>query len=33
MSKLQSIIEQAFENRNEITPATVSSEIKQAVLE
>ena len=31
-STLQTTIEQAFEKRNEITPATVSSEIKQAVL-
>ena len=32
MSALQNIIEQAFEERNNITPATVSTEIKQAVL-
>ena len=33
MTKLQSIIEDAFENRSEITPSTVSSEIKNAVNE
>ena len=33
MTTLQSIIEDAFENRSEITPSTVSSEIKNAVNE
>ena len=33
MNALQKIIEQAFEDRMNITPATVSSEIKQAVLD
>ena len=33
MSELQTIIEQAFEDRANITPATVSAEIKQAVLD
>ncbi|MCJ8322168.1 MAG: 2,3,4,5-tetrahydropyridine-2,6-dicarboxylate N-succinyltransferase, partial [Colwellia sp.] len=33
MSALQKIIEQAFEDRNNITPAKVSSEVKQAVLD
>ena len=33
MTTLQSIIEDAFENRSEITPNTVSSEIKNAVNE
>ncbi|OKY25532.1 2,3,4,5-tetrahydropyridine-2,6-dicarboxylate N-succinyltransferase [Thalassotalea sp. PP2-459] len=33
MSELQSIIEQAFEQRMEITPATVPTEIKNAVLD
>ena len=33
MTTLQSIIEDAFENRSEITPSTVSSEIKSAVNE
>ncbi|MDO6428327.1 2,3,4,5-tetrahydropyridine-2,6-dicarboxylate N-succinyltransferase [Thalassotalea sp. 1_MG-2023] len=33
MSELQSIIEQAFEQRMDITPATVSTEIKNAVLD
>lgn len=33
MSELQSIIEQAFEQRMEITPTTVSTEIKNAVLD
>ena len=31
MSELKTIIEQAFEHRAEITPATVSAEVKQAV--
>ena len=31
MSELKSIIESAFEQRADITPTTVSSEIKQAV--
>ena len=30
---LQNIIETAFENRADITPATVSAEVKEAVLE
>ena len=30
---LQNIIETAFENRAEITPASVSTEVKNAVLE
>ena len=33
MSELQTIIEQAFEDRAEITPSTVSAEIKQAILD
>ncbi len=33
MSQLQQIIEQAFEERMNITPSTVSPEIKQAVLD
>lgn len=33
MTTLQSIIEDAFENRSEITPSSVSSEIKNAVNE
>lgn len=33
MTKLQSIIEDAFENRAEITPSNVSSEIKNAINE
>ncbi len=33
MSELQTIIEQAFEDRMNITPASVSSEVKQAVLD
>ena len=33
MTTLQSIIEDAFENRSEITPSTVSLEIKNAVNE
>jgi len=33
MSALQSIIEDAFENRMNITPSTVSDDIKQAVLD
>ncbi len=33
MSELQTIIEQAFEERMNITPASVSSEVKQAVLD
>ena len=33
MSELQQIIEQAFENRADITPANVDPEIKNAVLE
>ena len=33
MNTLKNIIEQAFEDRATITPATVSSEIKQAVLD
>ena len=33
MSNLQSIIEQAFEDRMNITPKTVSAEIKQSVLD
>ena len=33
MSALQSIIEQAFEDRMNITPSTVSSDVKQAVLD
>ena len=33
MTTLQSIIEDVFENRSEITPSTVSSEIKNAVNE
>ena len=32
MSELQTIIEQAFEDRANITPSTVSAEIKQAIL-
>ncbi|WP_448213843.1 2,3,4,5-tetrahydropyridine-2,6-dicarboxylate N-succinyltransferase [Colwellia sp. MEBiC06753] len=32
MNQLQSIIEQAFEDRMSITPTTVSSEVKEAVL-
>ena len=30
---LQNIIETSFENRADITPATVTSEVKEAVLE
>ena len=33
MTTLQSIIEDAFENRAEITPSNVSSEIKNAINE
>ncbi|XPF94304.1 2,3,4,5-tetrahydropyridine-2,6-dicarboxylate N-succinyltransferase [Colwellia sp. RE-S-Sl-9] len=33
MSELQTIIEQAFENRAEITPSTVTPEVKKAVLD
>ncbi|WP_076419725.1 2,3,4,5-tetrahydropyridine-2,6-dicarboxylate N-succinyltransferase [Colwellia sp. UCD-KL20] len=33
MSELQTIIEQAFENRADITPSTVTSEVKKAVLD
>jgi len=33
MSELQTIIEQAFENRADITPSSVSPEIKQAILD
>ncbi|MFB0999591.1 MAG: 2,3,4,5-tetrahydropyridine-2,6-dicarboxylate N-succinyltransferase, partial [Colwellia sp.] len=33
MSNLQSIIEQAFEDRMNITPKTVSAEVKQSVLD
>ncbi len=33
MSKLQPVIEQAFENRSEITPENVSAEVRQAVLD
>ena len=33
MSELQTIIEQAFDERMNITPASVSSEVKQAVLD
>ncbi|MGB1262922.1 MAG: 2,3,4,5-tetrahydropyridine-2,6-dicarboxylate N-succinyltransferase [Cognaticolwellia sp.] len=33
MSELQTIIEQAFEQRMNITPASVSTEVKQAVLD
>ena len=33
MSELQTIIEQAFEDRANITPATVSADVKQAVLD
>lgn len=33
MSDLQTIIEQAFENRMEITPANVSTEVKNAILD
>jgi len=33
MSELQTIIEQAFEERMNITPATVSPEVKQAILD
>ena len=31
MSELQQIIEQAFENRAEITPANVDAEVRNAV--
>ncbi len=33
MSELQPVIEQAFENRSEITPENVSAEVRQAVLD
>ena len=33
MSQLQSIIENAFEDRMNITPSTVSNEVKQAILD
>ncbi|WP_077337980.1 2,3,4,5-tetrahydropyridine-2,6-dicarboxylate N-succinyltransferase [Pseudocolwellia agarivorans] len=33
MSELQTIIEQAFENRADITPSTVTPEVKKAVLD
>ena len=33
MSELQSIIEQAFEHRAEITPANVDADVKQAILD
>ena len=33
MSELQTVIEQAFEQRMNITPASVSPEVKQAVLD
>ncbi len=33
MSELKTIIEQAFENRAEITPTTVTTEVKNAVLD
>jgi hypothetical protein len=33
MNQLQTIIEQAFENRAELSPNTVSYEIKEAVAE
>ncbi|WP_440873815.1 2,3,4,5-tetrahydropyridine-2,6-dicarboxylate N-succinyltransferase [Thalassotalea sp. PLHSN55] len=33
MSELQNIIEEAFERRADITPGTVTSEVKQAVLD
>ena len=33
MSELQTTIEQAFEDRMNITPSTVSNEIKQAILD
>ena len=32
MSSLKEIIESAFENRAEITPTTVSAEVKTAIL-
>ena len=32
MSELQTIIEQAFEDRANITPSSVSAEVKQAIL-
>ena len=33
MSSLQSIIEEAFENRNEISPSTATEEVRNAVNE
>ena len=33
MSELQQIIEQAFDNRMNITPATATTEVKNAVLD
>ena len=32
MNSLQTLIEEAFENRNDISPSTVSSDVKQAII-